>query len=376
MNYKFRHPKLIIATAIIALILLVIVFRTRNGSNNMNIQSDQAVSVVAETIGTAILRETIPVTGNFEPLVSVDITPEVSGQLQSLRLEDGTLVDVGVAVKKGQVIAEINRDIYVAQSSAAKAALESCKVALADAEREKDRMKRLFKAGSTTEQSRDKAVTAAELAQAQLKQAQAALELARVNLDKTTIKSPLTGIVSKKYVDEGNMVGPSTPLLKIVRIDTLKVIGGVSERHLPRLSAGQTPVQIRTDAYPDNVFKGTVYKVPVAVDPVTRTGQVEIRVPNEDGRLSPGMFARMTIMLNQKQALVVPDSALIREYDNEYAFVVQEGKAVKRLLKLGLSEGALYEVIDGLSAGDMVITHGQTQLKPGQAVEVVQEVEK
>ncbi len=375
MNYKFKYPRLTIAIAIIVLILLVIFLRTHHSSNDTGQQADQTVRVIAETTGTAKLSEVIPVTGNFEPLVSVDITPEVSGQLKSMRLEDGTLVDVGVAVKKGQVIAEINRDIYVAQLSAAQAAMESCKVTLADAEREKDRMERLFKAGSTTEQSRDKAVTAAELAQAQLKQAQAALELAMVNLDKTTIESPLTGVVSKKYVDEGNMVGPSTPLLKIVRIDTLKVIGGVSERYLPRLSAGQTPVQIRTDAYPDNVFKGAVYKIPVAVDPVTRTGQVEIRVPNENGRLSPGMFARMTMVVSQRECVVVPDSALIREYDNEYVFVVNGNKANRRQLKLGLSQGELYEVLEGLSAGDMVVTHGQTQLKDEQMVEVVQGTE-
>jgi membrane fusion protein (multidrug efflux system) len=296
--------------------------------------------------------------------------------LQQLQLANGTPVDVGVAVKEGEVIAVINHDIYLAQLAECQAALEAGKVALADAEREKKRMVALYEGGSATEQNKDKAVTAADLAAAQLKQAQAALDMAKVTLDKATIKSPINGVVAQKYVDQGNMAGPSTPLVRIVQIDTLKVTGGVSERYLPQLVSGKTPVNIKTDAYPQDEFEGMVYKVGVAVDPVTRTGEVEIRVPNQDRRLNPGMFARMTIVLSQKECVVVPDSALIREYDNEYVFVVDGGKALRRRLKLGLSQGQYHEVLDGLSAGDMVITHGQTLLKDGQMVEVVQEAEK
>jgi len=256
------------------------------------------------------------------------------------------------------------------------AALEAGKVGLADADREKSRMVKLFEAGSATEQARDKAVSAAEMAAAQLKQAEAALAAIKITVDKATIESPVDGLIAKKYVDEGNMVGPGAPLVRIVQIETLKVVGGISERYLPRLVAGRTPVQIAADAYPQDEFEGVVYRVGVAVDPVTRTGEVEIRVPNQDGRLKPGMFARMTIVISQKECLVVPDSALIREYDNEYVFVAGGGKAHRRQLKLGLSQGQLYEVLEGLSEGDVIITHGQTQLKDEQAVEIVQEAGK
>lgn len=333
--------------------------------------------VIGEPVGTADLAETIAVTGSFEPLTSVEIIPEVSGQLERLRLSDNTLVDIGVAVKAGQVIAVIDHDVYLAQLAECQANLDARSVALADAEREKKRMIGLYEGGSATEQSRDKAVTAAKLAAAGLKQAEAALTKIKVTLDKATIESPVTGVVSKKYVDEGNMVGPTTPLVRIVQIETLKVLGGVSERYLPQLVHGKTSVTIRTDAYPDDGFEGVVYRVGVAVDTVTRTGEVEIRVPNPAMKLKPGMFARMTIMIGQKEnAVVVSDSALIREYDEEYVFVVNGGKAYRRRIKLGLSQGQYYEVLEGLSAGDMVITHGQRQLKDGQMVEVVEEARK
>ena len=373
-NWFKNHKR---ATAVIvAVVVIFIVIRVWRDAGEKNDSEGKAFKVIAQTIGTGKLEETIPATGSFEALVSVEVVPEVSGQLQRLQLADGTPVDVGVAVKKGEVIAVIDREVYLAQLAQCQAALDAGKVALADADREKKRMVKLFEAGSATEQAKDKAVTAAELAAAQLKQAEAALAAIKITVDKATIESPVDGLIAKKYVDEGNMVGPGAPLVRIVQIETLKVVGSISERHLPRLVAGKTPVLIATDAYPQDEFEGVVYRVGVAVDPVTRTGEVEIRVPNQDGRLKPGMFARMTMVISHRQCVVVPDSALIREYNNEYVFVAQGGKAYRRKLKLGLSEGQFYEVLEGASAGDMVITHGQTQLKDGQAVEVVQGVGK
>jgi RND family efflux transporter MFP subunit len=369
-----NHKKITTIMIVAAVFFIVIVWRDK-GSKNDN--QDITLKVVTQTIGTAKIDETIPVTGSFEPLISVEIVPEVSGQLQQLQLANGTPVDVGVAVKEGEVIAVINHDIYLAQLAECQAALEAGKVALADAEREKKRMVALHEGGSATEQNKDKAITTADLAAAQLKQAQAALDMAKVNVDKATIEAPVTGVVSKKYVDEGNMAGPSTPLVRIVQIDTLKVLGGVSERYLPKLVPGKTIVQIKTDAYPEDEFEGTVYRVGVAVDAVTRTGEVEIRVPNTDGKLKPGMFARMTIATSQREnAVVVPDSSLIRTGEETYVFVVNNGKTHRCKVKLGLSQGQFQEVLEGVSAGDMVVTHGQTQLKDGQIVEVVQETEK
>ena len=369
-----NHKKITTIMIVAAVFFIVIVWRDKESKND---NQGITLKVVTQTIGTTKLDETIPVTGSFEPLISVEIVPEVSGQLQQLQLANGTPVDVGVAVKEGEVIAVINHDIYLAQLAECQAALEAGKVALAEAEREKNRMVKLFQGGSATEQAKDKAVTAAELAAAQLKQAQAALDMAKVNVDKATIEAPVTGVVSKKYVDEGNMVGPSAPLVRIVQIDTLKVLGGVSERYLPKLVPGKTTVQIKTDAYPEDEFEGTVYRIGVAVDTVTRTGEVEIRVPNTDGKLKPGMFARMTIAVSQREnAVVVPDSSLIRTGEETYVFVVNNSKTHRCKVKLGLSQGQFQEVLEGVSAGDMVVTHGQTQLKDGQIVEVVQETEK
>jgi len=366
MKYKLTRPKQITAIITVVAVIFIVIAVWPENKQTIDNQDDKVIKVMAEVIGTAKLAETIPVTGSFEALTSVEIVPEISGQLKRLRLADNTPVDIGVAVKAGQVIAVIDADSYLAQLAESQAALEASKVALADAEREKKRIIRLFEGGSSTERAR-----------ASVKQAQAALARIRVTVDKATIEAPVTGIVSRKYVDEGNMVGPSTSLVRIVQIETLKVLGGVSERYLPQLEPGKTPVQIETDAYPEDKFEGTVFRVGVAVDSVTRTGEVEIRVPNPDRKLKPGMFARMTIVVGEKEdVVVVPNSALIREYDNDYVFVANGGKARRRRLELGLSQGRYYEVLKGLTAGDIVITHGQRQLEDGQMAEVVQEEQK
>jgi len=339
--------------------------------------ANSPLKVMAQPVGTSNIAETIAVTGTFDALTSVEIIPDISGRLEQLRLPDGTLADVGVAIKAGEVIAVINHDVYSAQLAECQANLEARKVALADADREKKRIVALYEGGSATEQNKDKAVTAAELAAASVKQAEAALATIKVTLDKANIEAPIAGVVSKKYVDEGNMVGPTTPLVRIVQIETLKVLGGVSERYLPVLIAGKTPVHIKTDAYPEDEFEGTVYRVGVAVDVVTRTGEVEIRVPNPDMKLKPGMFARMKIVAREREnVVVVPNSALLREEDNVYVFVANGSKALRRGVRLGLSQSEYYEVLEGLSVGDMVITHGQRQLEDGQIVEVIEETQK
>jgi len=349
------------------------------------------LKVVAEPIGTANIAETIAVTGSFEALTSVEIIPEIPGRLEQLRLPDGTLIDVGIAVKAGDIVAVIEHatlEAAVQQGLAglrtAQASLESNQVTFKDAERERKRMEGLYKGGAIPEQQYDAACTAYDrakaglaVAEASVRQAEAALTSAKVTLDKATIKAPITGVVSKKYVDEGNMVGPTTPLVRIVQIETLKVLGGVSERYLRQLVPGETAVQIKTDVYPEDEFEGVVYRVGVAVDVVTRTGEVEIRVPNPDMRLKPGMFARMTIVARQREnVVVIQDSALLREQDDVYVFVVNGNKAHRQKVKVGLSQGEYYEVLEGLSVGDMVITHGQRHLEDGQMVEVIKETQK
>ena len=333
------------------------------------------------------VEQAVTLTGEIEATSCVELTPKITGRLQRLALDDGTPVDEGTVVKEGQVVAVLEHQDLAAQVAQAEAALkvaraavEVAMVSVKDRGREKVRMENLFKDGSGTEKQRDLAVTEYEhaiatLAQAKagVAQAQAAIHQAKVNLQEATIEAPMGGIVSKKYVDEGNMVGPTTPLVRIVQIDAVEITGGVSERHLAALVSGKTAARITVDAYPGEKFDGVVSKVFPEVDPQTRTAEVQIRTANPDHRLKPGMFARIRLRLRRRENVpIVPDAALLHHGEEVCAYVVNGSKARRRVLRLGLAEGERHEVLEGLRPGDLVVIRGQHMLQDGDNVELVE----
>ncbi len=354
------------------------------------------LKVAVERIGTATLEKNVAVTGEIKAVSVVDVTPKVSGRLERLRLPDGTLIDEGTAIKADPatktlpVIAVIEHaalDVALQQAEAAlevaRAAQERVAITLADALRDKKRIGILFRKGVATQNEMDKATMAharlavgLQLARAQVIQAAAAAKLARITLDDATITAPIAGVVTKKYIDEGNMVGPARTLVRIEQIETVKVLGGVSERYLSALTVGKTPVEVTVDTYPDEKFTGCLCRVAKSVNPATRTGEVEIRIPNPTLRLKPGMFARIRLILQRKENVpVISDTALLRNEKGAYVFVVQEsGKptAFQRSVRLGMSQGILHEVLDGVKTGQLVVVRGQRQLHDGHVVKPVE----
>jgi RND family efflux transporter MFP subunit len=291
------------------------------------------------------------------------------------------------------VVAVLEHKDLQAQVAQARAALETATAAvqaaevnLQDAQREKTRMENLFQQGSATEQQRDRAVAAydravAGLAQAkaQLAQAQAALDLAEVTYNEAFLKSPLTGVVTAKYVDPGAMVGPGTAILQVQAMEQLKFIVAIPAESLPRIDPDKTRVDMQVGAYPGRLFKARISQVYPTVETTTRTTTLELLVDNaknERGEylLRPGMYAVAKVVLQTKpQAIVVPMDALIRLLDKYYAFVVEDDKAKRREVGLGIRSGQFVEVISGLSAGEELVVSGQHRLVDGTRIERVKE---
>jgi len=352
-------------------------------------QTTGPVKVGVVRINTGKVAQAIWVTGEVRALNAVDVTPEVSGRLERLRLPGGTLIEEGVSVSKGDTVAIIERDRYetavrTAEAAVlvANAAFERAKVNLADARREKERWTRLVAEGAGTQQQLDQVVTTfqraqaeLDLAQAQVKQAEAALEQARVNLKKATIKAPFSGVVSRKYVDEGAFVGPTTPLFRVSDIHQVEITGGVADRHYTKLKIGKTRAEVQVDAYPQERFSGCISRLRPELDKATRTVAVTILAPNADGRLKPGMYARIRLVLDERdQVPVVPDEALLAFEDGTRVYVVNGGEARLRKVRIGLEEGHWNEVLDGLQPGELVVVRGKEMLRDGAAVEA-QEVD-
>jgi len=344
------------------------------------------VRVAQVTVGT--LQQQVFVTGTVEPDSSARVFAEVAGVLEKFSLPDGTPVEEGGEVQRGDVIAVIeHQDLKAALEEAranlqvARSSVKEARVGLEDAEREKGRMEALYAEGIATEQQRDKAVTAyqsalarLELAEDRAKQAEATLERARLRYEDATVEAPISGVISKKYVDQGSYVNASTPLVKIINIEHVEVQGGVAGKYFPVLRPGQTEVRVEVDAYPQESLTGTVDRVQPELDPVTRTAWVTVRIPNPGRRLKPGMFARIQIVVNRKDdAVIVPDAALIGSGNGYEVFVVNDGRVKRRPVRIGMEEGDKNQVVEGLSAGELVVVRGHHLLEDGIEVRVQKE---
>ena len=357
---------------------------------------EKIVPVEVEVVTTGSIEETMELTGWIKANAIVDVRSKVSGRIESLQavLDNGQVVTVeeGLAVQKGQRLAVIDHDVYLAELAAARANVDASEVELADAEREKKRIVALYEGGSATEQSRDKALTAAELAKARLTLARANLELSEISLRESTISSPIDGIVTAKHLEEGNLIKTGDRIVTVADMKTVKVIVAVAEKYGEQITVG-TPARIRVDAFGGRVFSAKVYSIYPALDEQTHTIQAEIRLENDELLLKPGMFARVTLITKRRDdVVVIPRDVVLggRIDDKPYVYVVDshlngdDAKksgaenpvkagpiAHKRFVKLGIIQADKVEITDGLEAGKTLVVNGMNYLADGIGVEVV-----
>lgn len=340
------------------------------------------VAVRTARVQPGEISERLQFTGELESPLSVSVSSKAQGRLWRLQRESGAGITEGVEVKKGEVIAEIEHRDLEAQLALAQAQVRQTEAALVDKERERRRMEALFAQEVATEQARDAAVAAHESARAALEQAQAQRDLARVNLEESFLRAPMDGVVAERYVDPGAMVGSSTPIVRLVQMSPLRLRVSVPARLLPILRPGETPVDVRTDVYPDRAFGSVVERIFPTVDPATRTAPVEILLKNErheDGQwvLRPGMYATAEIrMAIRTSALMVPASSVLRVLDRQIVFVVEGDAARAATVKTGIRSGDQVEITDGLAAGDEFVVMGQNKLTDGVRVERVKDAAK
>ena len=184
------------------------------------------------------------------------------------------------------------------------------------------------------------------------------------------VPSPLDGFVGRIYLDRGDNVTPSTPIARVVRIDTVRARIDVVERHVPLIITGQS-AGVTVDAYPGEIFQGTVSTVSPALDKSTRTASVEIDIPNAGHRLKPGMFAKVSIVTGERKGVpVISKDSVLRAGDETFVFVVTDGTANKRHVILGIREDSVFEVKEGLTSGEDVVVRGQFNLEDGMKVKV------
>jgi multidrug efflux pump subunit AcrA (membrane-fusion protein) len=410
---------------IVMLILLAIVFYWTGADSEKETKaslpaaknSQRLIPVETVSVHRGLLERRLHMTGSIVAEATVEVFSKVSGILERLEVEQGD------RVKANQPVAKVEREEKEAELQEDRAALDVLRAKwaqmetgarpeeIAQAEQlvrqakaswqtsvdDYQRLKNLRDRGFISQQHLDEAMLKVTLSEAeyqsasekltllrkgarqedrdgllaQIRQAEATVRLAEMHLENTTIRAPLGGIISKRYVDRGALVGTSTPILRIVAMDRVKVLVQVVESELARLRSGATG-DINVDAYGSEVFKGTVTCISPTVDPESRTADVEVQVDNTDQRLKPGMFARVDLTVERRdKALLLSKDSLLRESGPPRVFVLDGGKASLREVALGL-EGAQYvEVVGGLQEGEEVIIAGQYELNDGMAVNVI-----
>ena len=283
-------------------------------------------------------------TAQLEAKVVNNITAQAGGRLKQL------LVKVGDRVGAGQAVARMEA------TQAAQAQIQ-----LADAKTNFARMDELYKVGGVSKAQWEQAKSAVD--QAKLAYGNAA--------ENTVLRSPISGFVTAKNYDNGDMTSPQLPVVVIQQIAPVKAVIGVSEQYYSYLKKGAAAT-LSVDALGEETFSGVVTNIFPTLDPVTHTVSTEIEVANKDLKLRPGMYARVHLDFGTKEALTVPDKAIVRQAGSgaRYVYIFSGGKTVYRAVELGQQQGDLYEVVSGLNAGDQVITSAPSNLKNGLSVKL------
>jgi len=197
-------------------------------------------------------------------------------------------------------------------------------------------------------------------------------DLAKLRLDYTEIRAPISGIISERFIKVGNMVKVDQPVFSITDFDPLLAVLHVPEKEMSKLQIG-FPADITVDALPGSTFQGKILRVSPIVDAATGTIKVTVEVKDKTRRLKPGMFTRVNIVYDKHEnTLLVPKDAVLSEDSETTVFVVKKDKVVKSKVEVGYENSTHVEIVSGINTGDIVVTTGLSSLKDGSKIRVVE----
>ena len=338
--------KTIFRTMIIASAAVLAVACGSNSSKTAQSQDVEIIPTVAvETVSSRDVAQTSTYTSTVQPYVKNNIAPQTAGRISKINVE------IGDFVKKGQVLAEID-----------KAQLQQAQLQLHNKEVELERLRTLYEAGGLSKSDFDAVELAYNVAKTQVDNL----------LENTVLCSPIDGVVTARNYDVGDMYAMSAPIYTVEQIKPVKLLVAISESEYTKVKKGDT-VEITADAFPGETFYGKINKIYPTIDQTTRTFTAEVVVKNDKNILRPGMFARVTVNFGTNHNVVIPDVAVVKQQGSGERFVYvlnNDGTVTYKKVILGRRMGAEYEVLEGLEDGARIVTGGQIRLKDGIKVEV------
>jgi RND family efflux transporter MFP subunit len=330
---------------------------------------------LAPVVHAPVNRE-LSVVGNLIGDQTVSVVPKTAGRLMDIG------VKLGDRVNRGQRIAKIEDDEILEQVRQAEAAFEVAKATirqreadLALAKTNVERSRNLFQRQLLPQQTLDdaeakyqSAQAALDLARAQNTQSQSRLDELRFTLQNTIITSPVNGFVSRRTVDPGAFVSQNAPVVEVVDITRVRMVANIVEKDLKQIGVGDT-ARVEVDAFPGEDFMGRIARVSPVLDPSTRTASIEVEIANPQYRLKPGMYARVGIITeSHPNALVVPTNAVVDVNGTRGVYLTVNNAAAFHPVKIGIEGNERTEILDGVAAGDRVVTTGAAGLRNGDPI--------
>lgn len=351
MTKKTRNTLLISAGAIIILILVsprLKLFTSESGRpGGPNVGAP--LPVTAHIASPQALDTRIRATGSIIANEEVDLKTETAGKIIGIYFKEGT------RVRKGELLAKIND----AELQASLIRAESQEKLAADKEQ---RRRVLFEKNNISPE--DYEVTLNEL-----KSLQAEVKLIKARIAKAEVRAPFDGYVGLRYVSEGSYVSTDTRIATLQDVNQVKLDFSIPERYANDVRRGQS-VLFRVTGN-DRAYSGRIYAIEPKIDLNTRTVQLRAICPNPEGRIIPGSFAEVELVLGETpDALLVPTEALIPELGGQKLYVVRDGKAVPLMVETGIRTDRNVQITKGLAINDTVITSGTLQIRPGMPVQI------
>ena len=318
------------------------------------------------TVESRELALRLPLSGSLAPLAQATVKSKVSGVVLA------TTVREGMNVAAGQVIARLDDADARARVAQQAALLKEASARLAMANKNEANSQALLKQNYISQNSFDTTRNSVELAQAAVDAARAQLELARIALNDTTIRAPLAGVVSKRFVQAGEKLSPDSPVMAIVDLQHLTLDAQVPASDIPRVQIGQD-VRFKVDGFGGRAFSGKVARINPATEAGSRSMLVYISVENTDQLLRAGMFAKGEITTEKSAARpIVPLAALRKDGARDVVYRVEGGKVVAQPIQLGMrnDDEGMAEVTGGVEAGAVLLAVPLDGVKPGSAVKL------
>lgn len=296
-----------------------------------------------------VTSEDIPQTETYTATVESDVKNDIAPNTP-YRIEK-IYVDVGDNVRQGQVLVQLDASN-----------LQQLKLQVENQKIEFNRTSQLYQVGGASKAEYDNAKLQLDVLSTQLKQL----------MQNTQLTAPISGVVTARNYDSGDMYSQGQPVLTIEQINPVKVMVNISEVYYKQVFKGM-PVDIELDAYEGETFYGKVTIVYPTVDQSTHTFPVEVTINNSSQKVRPGMFARATVNFGDKNHVLVPDEALVKQIGagDRYVYIYKNGKVSYNKVELGKHIGTKYEILSGVNPGDDVVIAGQSRLANGKEVEVV-----